>query len=465
MRILVCGSSGCVGSAVVAALRWRGHRVVETRHRAASAAKPPTVALDFMQAVPPERWAALLATLQIDAIVNCVGVLIPSRDASFERIHVEGPVELFRGAVAAGVARIVQVSALGVGVGVGDGDGDGDGDAPRSREEPAYLSSKRRAEDAVLALPGIDAAVVRPSLVYGPASQSARLFATLAALPVIALPGRGRQRVAPVQVLELAEAIASLVDRSGGTRGIYELGGPAVSYREMLASYRTAHGLGEAVWLAMPMPLMRLGAMVAEHLPQRAFCRDTLRLLERGNVPSRNALPVLLGRRPAGLAEALAVAPVAPAFDLRVQLAWPVTWALRLSLAFLWLQTAIVSAFLPHESGVLDLLARCGFAGRASWAALALSCALNVALGITTLLRPTVLLYAVQCAAVAGYTLTAAVNAPSLTIDHCGPLAKNIPLLVAIVVLWLGHAGQPRGATSPVPRDRPTTPARRGAPT
>jgi hypothetical protein len=65
------------------------------------------------------------------------------------------------------------------------------------------------------------------------------------------------------------------------------------------------------------------------------------------------------------------------------------------------------------------LLARSGSAG---YAVLAASCALNVALGTLTLLRPSVLLYAVQSAAVVGYTMTVAVNVPELTLDHCGPL-------------------------------------------
>ena len=53
------------------------------------------------------------------------------------------------------------------------------------------------------------------------------------------------------------------------------------------------------------------------------------------------------------------------------------------------------------------------------------SCALNLTLGALTLLRPSVLLYAVQSAAIVGYTLTAAFHVPELTLDHCGPLVRN----------------------------------------
>ena len=439
MRVLVCGSSGCIGRAVVAALRWRGHRVVETMHSASPGTDPvDAIALDFMQPVGATQWAAQLSTARVDAIVNCVGILMPSAGASFDRIHHAGPVELFHGAALAGVSRIVQVSALGVGARASDS------------REPEYLRSKRLADETLLGLAGVDAAVVRPSLVYGPGSQSARLFSTIASLPVISLPGRGAQRVQPLHVSELAEAIATLVDRTGASRGVYELGGEsALSYREMLATYRRAQGLGAAIWCPMPMPLMRLGALVAEQLPQRVFCRDTLSLLERGNATARNASPVLLGRAPASLAVGLAATPPAALIDLRVRLAAPVAAALRLSLAFLWLYTALVSAALPERSGVLDLLARCGFVGSAGWAALALSCALNVWLGLATLLRPSIQLYALQAAAVVGYTLTAALNVPALTIDHCGPLAKNVPLLMCIVTLWLAAASSPARGRAP----------------
>ncbi len=432
MRVLVCGASGCVGAAVVRSLRRRGHRVMAAmRQPAPSDAAAETMAIDFMKATSPHDWAARLSMLRLDTIVNCVGILMPSPGSSFDRLHTDGPIELFRGAALAGIERVIQVSALGVG-----------SDAGTARE-PAYLRSKRSADEALLAL-GLDAVVVRPSLVYGPGSQSARLFATLASLPVIGLPGRGEQQVQPMHVFELAEAIARLVERTGCARGIYELGGGRIeSYREMLCSYRTAQGLGEAIWLPMPMPLMRLGALFAERLPQKVFCRDTIGLLERGNTTARNASEVLLGRAAATLAEGLGVTPPEPAFDLRVAIAAPVALDMRCSLAFLWLHTALVSALLPQQSGVVELLARCGFAGSAGQIALALSCALNAGLGLGTLLQPGVRLYAVQAAAIVGYTIVAAINVPALTIDHCGPLAKNVPVLMCVLALWLAEAGAP----------------------
>lgn len=433
MNVLVCGSTGCIGAAVVAALRWRCHRVVETA-RPKRGANDAAVPLDFMAPVAPEQWAERLVALRIDAIVNCVGILMPGRDQSFERIHHLGPAELFSGARIAGVTRVIQVSALGVGA--------------RGSASSSYLCSKQRGDDALLAL-GLDGAVVRPSLVFGPRSESARLFATLASLPVIGLPGRGEQRVQPVHVWELAESIARLVERSGAVRGVYEIaGGEPICYQQMLAEYRRAQDLGDAIWVPVPMPLMRLGARAAEWLPQRVYCRDTLALLERGNVAARNAAPLLLGRPASTLAEGLATTPPATAVDLGVRLAPPVRDAVRIALALLWIYTAAVSAIWPHDSGVLELLARCGFAGTAGWLALAASCTLNASLGIATLRRPTVALYAVQMGAVIGYTLCAAVNVPQLTIDHCGPLAKNALLLASIAILWLEAAGRrdPRAA-------------------
>jgi hypothetical protein len=243
-----------------------------------------------------------------------------------------------------------------------------------------------------------------------------------------------------------------MIEQPEPIQGTYELGGPAsLSYRQMLAAYRAAQDLGDAVWLPLPMPLMKLSALAAEALPQEVFSRVTLRLLERGSVPHVNRLPALLGRAPSTLAHGLAVTRPEPLVDLRVTISPPVGWAMRGALAFMWIYTTLISALLPAQSGVLHLLARCGFDGPVGIAVLGLSCALNLTLGLLTLLRPSPWLYAVQCGAVLGYGLTAAFNMPELTIDHCAPLVKNVPVLMAVVMLWLAHpqrAGERTGAVA-----------------
>ncbi len=415
MRVLVCGSSGAVGGAVMRALRSRGH------HAVAASRSSVGWRIDFMAPVAPAAWAARLRAERIEAVVNCVGVLMARGGQRFERVHALGPIELFEGAALAGVQRVVQVSALGAGAG-----------------GTPYLASKRQADEALLALP-LHGTVLRPSLLLGPGCASTRLFATLAALPVIALPAGGRQQLAPLHLYELAEAVVRCIERPDPITGVHELGGGStVSYRAMLAAYRVALGRGPALWLPLPMAPMGATAWLAEALPQQVFCRETLALLAQGNVPTLNAAADLLGRAPARLAESLQVTPPAPWIDLRVQLSPAAAWLLRGALALMWLWTAAVSALLPQASGVVALLERCGFGPATLPWVLVASCLLNTGIGAGLLLRPQApLLHALQCAAIIGYTAVAAWHVPELTLDHCAPLVKNLPLLAAALLLWL----------------------------
>ncbi len=425
MKVLVCGASGCVGRAVVHALKARGHQVVSGGRQAA--ASPAHLQVDFNTPLSPQQWATRLASLHLDAVVNCAGILMETPGQRFEQVHHRGPVALFQGAALAGVAKVVQVSALGV----------GEDDASLAMP---YLRSKLQADDALASLP-VDWAVLRPALVVGPHCPSTRLFASLAALPVVSLPGKGDQALQAVHVFDLAEAVVRVLERREPTRAVLELAGPAtLTYRGMLQQHRQAQGLGEPLWLPLPMALMWASAWAAEALPQRVLCRDTIRLLQRGSLPTHNALPGLLRRAPMGLAQGLECTPVAPWLRLSASLAPALEHALRLALAAMWWGTALVSFVWRDASGVMALLAQCGFHGALAQALWAGSSVLNLWLGWRTLHRPTAVVYALQAAAIAGYTGMAAWHQPSMLLEHGAPLVKNLPALAVVLTLWLALA-------------------------
>ena len=68
MRVLVCGSTGCVGAAVVHALRSRGHKVVEGSRHAVDGRN--TLQINFMQPRSGAEWAERLRAAQIDVVVS-----------------------------------------------------------------------------------------------------------------------------------------------------------------------------------------------------------------------------------------------------------------------------------------------------------------------------------------------------------------------------------------------------------
>src|SRR5690606_8105519 len=171
-------------------LRQAGHEVVHAGRSAGVAAGPvPGLRLDF-NALPPHP--ELVRQLRgFDVLVNAVGIFQAQAQQSFDAVHVKAVVALFGAAAEAGVGRLVHVSALGAEAGA----------------QTAYFASKGQAEVLLRGLP-VPVTIVRPSLVFSPEGASTRFFFRLARLPVLPLPGRGRQQVQPLHVEDLAEAIA-----------------------------------------------------------------------------------------------------------------------------------------------------------------------------------------------------------------------------------------------------------------
>lgn len=202
-----------------------------------------------------------------DLVVNLVGLLAERRSGDFQRIHADGARAIARLAAAAGVSRLVQVSAIGA--------------DPASGSR--YAATKAQGEAAVREAFAA-ATVLRPSVVFGPEDRFFNRFGRMAQLlplmPVIA----GATKFQPVYVGDVADAVMAGLTRPDAAGAIYELGGPRVmSFREILA-YILLETRRHRPLVGVPMALARMQAGVLEHLPGKMLTQDQLLLLGRDNV-------------------------------------------------------------------------------------------------------------------------------------------------------------------------------------
>lgn len=420
MVILLTGASGFIGKHLAEALSAAGHTVVAASRHAASrsAAVSRTVAADFTKDFSEADWLPRLDG--VDAVINAVGIIREHGPQTFDAIHDRAPRALFAACVRAGVRRVIQISALGA----------------DAQAQSRYHLSKKAADDFLAGLP-LASVIIQPSLVYGPDGTSARLFNLLASLPVIALPGSGSQQIQPVHIGDLVDAVLAILGRDlpHGTRLV--VAGPhAMSLREFLARLRAAMHLGRAHFLPVPHPLVRLGAVLGQRLPGALLDPETLQMLERGNVASRedNArLQAILGRPPRPVAHFIP-ASHAQAVRANAQLDWLLA-VLRISIALVWIVTGIVSLGLYPVEDSYALLARVGITGMLAPVMLYGAAVLDLAFGIAIFaLKRRYWLWLAQLAVILFYTAIITWKLPEFWLHPYGPLLKNLPMLAAI---WL----------------------------
>ena len=273
----VFGGSGFIGRYVVKRLAHQGYIVrVPSRYPEGALFLKPMGAVG--QVVPLYASVTNEATIQravegAEIVVNLVGALTESRKASFQAIHTEGAERIARLSTAAGVQRLIQISAIGADPG----------------SPSRYASTKGKAEQAVLAaFPG--AVILRPSLVFGMEDKFFNRFAEIARLspfmPVIA----GATKMQPVFVSDVADAVMAAL-ASPATRGkIFEIGGPRVwTFREILAFIlKTTHRDKKLV--NVPMGIARMQASILQYVPGKPLTPDQLLMLARDNVVAPGAL-------------------------------------------------------------------------------------------------------------------------------------------------------------------------------
>lgn len=236
----VTGAFGFTGRAIAERLLDEGREVVTlTRRSRIGDSLSERVRVRPIDAARPVE---LVATLRgVDTLYNTRWLRFPRGGWTFERMTAE-TISLLDAARTAGVRRVVHVSVVNAAV---------DASTP-------YVRAKAAVE-AVVRTSGLEWAIVRPTLTYGPGDVLINNMAwALRRLPVFGIPGLGRYTLQPVHVDDVARIC--LAAAMGDAEQVFDAAGPEIlEYRALVSLVRRAVG-SRALVVPLPPPFVLTAA-------------------------------------------------------------------------------------------------------------------------------------------------------------------------------------------------------------
>lgn len=302
MRILVTGAYGLIGSACLTRLHVDGHQLVGCGRSIGAARRrfpyAQWIEADFARLQDAQLWEALLRN--VDAVVNCVGVLQDGLRDDVERVQRIGTVALFDACVRAGVRRVIHISALGA-----DAAG------------PSRFSRSKAAAEAHLRSLALDWVILRPALVLGPAVYGGTaLLRGVAAFPGVVPVIAAKAEVQVVALDDVAETVARGIAPTGPSKVMWDVAHPTVhTLAGIVVALRAWLGLRPRRLVALPDAVGTIFAAIADALGLlgwRSPARSTsLAQLRAGVVGNPGPWMAATGIQPKNLAQILAAAPAA----------------------------------------------------------------------------------------------------------------------------------------------------------
>lgn len=417
-RVLVLGANGFIGSHVAAALSSAGWSVFAGARRIADPARrAPTfdwVVADFAKLTTAQAWAPLL--VGVEAVVNCVGVLQNGAGDSTRAAHVDGPRALIAACEAAGVRRLVHISAVGA-------DDEAGTDYARTKAE-----TERMIETS-----GLDWLILRPSLVVDRAAFGGTgLIRALAAFPLVSPVVGGDQIFRPIPLGDLSAAVVAALKPTAPSHRTLDMPGPEpVTMVETMRLYRGWMGLSPAPVIRVPRvlaaPALATGDLLGRLGWSSPIRTTAIKQMDHDVSGRDSGWAQALGVPTRGFTRFLAETP-ASVQDVWHARLWFVRPVSIVTLGLFWLVTGLIS-FGPGWDRAVAILHEGGYGRMAGpiawWGAL-----LDVVLGLMLFVRPWTARVAIfMCLATVGYLTAATLSLPHFWIDPLGPWLKVLPMM------------------------------------
>jgi len=285
--ILVSGGSGFIGRRLVARLVESGQPVRVLARGERQAELPAGVETASGNVVTGEGLPE--AAAGVEGVVHLVAIIREVRGQTFDGVIRQGTERVVEAARAAGVRKLVYVSAIG------------------ARDDPTYpyLVAKWRAEQAALNS-GLNYTILRPSIIFGEGDEFINALAGLARRPIVPIAGDGRSKFQPLWVEDLVSCVVACLNDGTHDREIVAVGGPEqFTYEELVDAVMRELGVWRPkmhVPLAIMKPMARLMGWV---LPRPPVTVEQLKMLALDNVTEPDAVPKSFGFPPRRLADGI----------------------------------------------------------------------------------------------------------------------------------------------------------------
>jgi uncharacterized protein YbjT (DUF2867 family) len=267
LSIVVLGGTGFLGTRLVARLIKDGHQVTvlsRDREQHKHLLVLPGLTLENCDVYQEPQLSEQFRGK--DVVINLIGILNERgfSGTGFRRAHVELTRHLLLAARSAGVARLLQVSALKAAP-----------DAPSF-----YLRSKGEAEKLIRDQSAVEWTIFQPSVMFGPGDSFLNRFAGLLASIPFAFPlARSNARLQPLWVDDMVDALQRCLHGDATCRQTYELGGPQVYTLKEIVVW-VAKLTGHRRWvIGLPNLIGRTQAFLMNFVPGRPFSGDNYKSL------------------------------------------------------------------------------------------------------------------------------------------------------------------------------------------
>lgn len=271
--VVVFGGTGFLGHRVVRHLRRHGFSVrIASRHpdRSDGLFAPDDRRLESVGADIHDERSVAHALAGAYGAVNAVSLYVEHGDETFHSVHVEAAQRVADQARRAGVERLAHISGIG-----------------SDAASPSLYIRKRGEGELAVRAAFADALLIRPAVMFGPDDAFlTTILELLRRLPVYPMFGRGRTRLQPAYVEDVAEATTRALQSTEVHPITFECGGPrSYTYEELLRAIAREAGL-EPTLIPVPFAVWRALARFAEMLPNPPVTRDQVELMRVDNVPS-----------------------------------------------------------------------------------------------------------------------------------------------------------------------------------